>query len=355
MWLMLDRRDRLAAGLAERLRTKLEELPGQGGSPLYAHVLAHAAEDVEAGGPVLEVLRPFAGEPRGSALALRLLCAVHRIVLEGGAPQLARHFPSAGGESGPDGAWPAFRAVLEERPDDVRASIARPCQTNDVGRCAALLPGFLEVARELGPRLRILELGAAAGLNLNWDRFRYAFEGWSWGPQDSATRITGAAGRPPALGTPVSVVARRGCDAAPLDPAGEDTRLRLRASIWPEHLDRLARLDGALAVAAAHPPAIDRADLCDWLEEQLAQPAPGVATVVYHSIVWQYLDEPHRDRLRALVAAAGARASTGAPFAWLRMEPAGGRAAVTLSTWPGGRERIVARSGYHGPPVVIEG
>ncbi|HUR87438.1 MAG TPA: DUF2332 domain-containing protein [Solirubrobacteraceae bacterium] len=351
---MLDRRDPRAAGLTERLRTKLEELPGQGGSPLYAHVLARAAEDVEAAGPVLEILRPFAAEPRGSALALRFLAAVHRIVLEGGAPQLARHFPSAGGDAGPDGAWPAFRAVLEERPDDVRASIARPCQTNDVGRCAALLPGLLEIARELGPRLRILELGASAGLNLNWDRFRYAFEDWSWGPEDSAVRISGAAGRPPALGAPVRVVARRGCDAAPLDPADEDTRLRLRASIWPEHLERLARLDGALDVAGAHPPAVDRADLCDWLEERLAQPALGVATVVYHSIVWQYLDQARRDRLRELIAAAGARASAEAPVAWLRMEPAGGRAAVTLTTWPGGHERIVARAGYHGPPVVIE-
>jgi hypothetical protein len=76
-----------------------------------------------------------------------------------------------------------------------------------------------------------------------------------------------------------------------------------------------------------------------------------VATVVYHSIVLQYLDQTSRDRVAAAIAAAGARASVAAPFAWLRMEPGGEQAEVRLTLWPDGGERLVATTGFHGRDV----
>lgn len=160
-------------------------------------------------------------------------------MLAGHAPQLARHYPSAGGREPPESAWQAFRDVLEAHPEEVGAALARPCQTNEAGRCAALLPGFLAIAREHGPALRILELGASAGLNLNWDRYRYEGDGWAWGPPRARLRIAGVSDRMPGHDPDVRVVERAGCDTAPLDPADEDTRLTLRAAIWPERVDRL--------------------------------------------------------------------------------------------------------------------
>ena len=62
--------------------------------------------------------------------------------------------------------------------------------------------------------MRVLELGASAGLNLNWDRFRYERSAAAFGPPDSPVRLPLAGTPPPAL----RIVARRGCDAAPLDP-----------------------------------------------------------------------------------------------------------------------------------------
>src|SRR5206468_409136 len=110
--------------------------------------------------------RPHASDPELSALALRLMAAVHRLVLEGKAPGLAPFYPSVGGTGPPGEAWPAFVSTLEAHPDEVIAGAARPCQTNEVGRSAALLLGFLEVARWKGLPFRLLELGASAGLNL---------------------------------------------------------------------------------------------------------------------------------------------------------------------------------------------
>jgi hypothetical protein len=52
---------------------------------------------------------------------------------------------------------------------------------------------------------------------------------------------------------------------------------------------------------------------------------------------------------------AGEVATAAPPLAWLRMEPAGERAEVRLTCWPGGEERLLARVGYHGDPVQLLG
>jgi hypothetical protein len=62
------------------------------GSPLYSALLEQAADDAGRGGVVAELLGPVAG-PYGSMLGLRLMSAVHRIVLQGAAPALAAITP----------------------------------------------------------------------------------------------------------------------------------------------------------------------------------------------------------------------------------------------------------------------
>jgi hypothetical protein len=150
------------------------------GSSLYSTLLRHAAEDVRAGGVCCAVLHDHHDDPPDSALGLRFLGAVHRLVLEEKAPQLAACYPSAGGDSNCDDLWPRFRAVVEHHEAVLRELVHRPVQTNEVGRCAALLGGFLEVARQTGLPLRLLEVGAAGGLILRWDQYRYeaGHEGW---------------------------------------------------------------------------------------------------------------------------------------------------------------------------------
>ena len=77
----------------------------------------------------------------------------------------------------------------------------------------------------------------------------------------------------------------------------------------------------------------------------------GRATVVFHSVVWQYLHEADQERLRNHVGRVGENATVGAPLAWLRMEPEEGAMVVRLTMWPGGRERLLALTGAHGQQV----
>ena len=178
------------------------------GSPLYAHLLERAAEDADSGGPVYDLLEPFdAPSFRADALALRLMAAVHRLVLTGSTPRLAAHYPSAGGSGGVDGAWPAFRDVLVEQRDRLAPVVALPCQTNEVGRCAALAFGFLEVAARYGRPLRLLEIGASAGLSLRFELFRYGGGGARFGPAASPVDLSGFwLGAPPHMPAEVRVV-----------------------------------------------------------------------------------------------------------------------------------------------------
>jgi len=60
-------------------------------------LLEALADDWAAGGPVREVLAGHEDDSGPSALGMRLLGSIHRLVLTGRAPDLARYFPTAGG------------------------------------------------------------------------------------------------------------------------------------------------------------------------------------------------------------------------------------------------------------------
>jgi hypothetical protein len=325
------------------------------GSPLYAQLLEHAAQDAADGGPTYDVLEPYDSHSfRADALALRLMAAVHRLVLLGRAPALAACYPSVGGDATRPETGDAFRTLLTDDADTVRGLVARPCQTNEVGRSAALAFGFLAVAARTGLRLRLLEVGASAGLNLRFDHFHFAGGGASFGPPDSPVNLEGLwSESPPELPSRLVVEERRGCDPRPVDPASAEGGLVLLSSVWADQVARFARLRGAIHIAAQVPASVTTASVEDWLPLELAQSRSGVATVVYHSIVDEYFSTEIRTAFHGALQAAGARSGSDDPLFWLRLEPFGDMLSysVRLTSWPGGRDETVARSGAHGSDV----
>jgi hypothetical protein len=318
------------------------------GSPMYARMLERAADDLLAGGPVWRAVEPYADRPFNFTHHLRLMGATHRLALAGEAPELAAHYRSTGGDGDVDAAWKAFIALLEKR----EIKLDRPVQTNEVGRSAALLGGFLTVAAQTGLGLRVLELGTSAGLNLRWDRFRYEAGDWAFGDPSSPAQIPCEwSGNRPPLPPQVWVVERAGCDPAPIDATTEDGSLWLQAFVWPEMVERLKLLRAAIEVARRTPVTLDQASAPDWVEERLARERGGSATVIFHSIMWGYMTDDDRARIAHAIADAADRATDSEPLAWLRMEPGADETDVTLTTWPGFEERVIARASYHGRPV----
>ena len=136
---------------------------------------------------------------------LRLLAALHHLVLRGAAPELARFYPSAGGDQPPSGAWAVARETIAGNEAFIRDRARRTVQTNEPGRCVALYGGLLWLAERHRLPIRLLEIGASAGLNLNADRFAYVVGGVTLG--DAASPLTFTE---PWDGIPVRRPGRRG-------------------------------------------------------------------------------------------------------------------------------------------------
>jgi hypothetical protein len=323
-------------------------------APFVAGLLAHIADDVEAGGPSADLLAPFAAlEPHAMRQALpglRLTAALNELALSGDDPDLAARFPRPDRPLDPDGAWSAARAAMVRAPERLAVFMAHEPQTNEVARAAMLLGGFLEATRATNLPLRCFEIGASAGLNLNWDRFRYRLGELEWGDPESAVRLAPEwRGPSPAAASP-TVISRAACDRRPVEVADPAEARRLLAYVWPDQFERVARLKAAIGVARRTGVTVETADAVEWTRQRAA-PAPGALTIVYHSIFMQYLTPPARAALAAAISAHGARATRDAPFAWLRMEPnlpSIEDSQVRLTLWPGGEERLLAHVHPHG-------
>ena len=330
------------------------------GSPMYAELLSRLADDIEAGGPTARLLRGHEDDPGPSGLALRLAGSVHRLVLEGAAPELAAYYPTAGGTWSADGVT-AVLDLLDKRAADVLPLLHHAPQTNEVGRAAALLGGLLRMAEQWPLPVRLFEIGASAGLNLLADRFRYSDDrGREWGDARSPVLLARAwAGAALPLEQTVVVLERGGCDVHPVDVTTEDGRLTLASYVWPDMIARQTRLAGAIALASREPVPVVRADAASYVES-LALEA-GTVTVLWHSVMWQYVPTDQQARVTARLEALGAEASGDTRLVHLYGEPvrrAAGerhRFLVCAHTWPGdGGRRVLGAMEPHGLPVTWE-
>lgn len=324
---------------------------GELGSPLYAVLLARLADDLAAGGPTARVLRGHEHDPGPSALALRLLGSVHRLVLERRAGALAAYWPSVGGTWDDADGTAAVLDLLDREPGLVAEWLDRPPQTNEVGRAAALVGALRHLPTAARLPVRLVELGASGGLNLLADRLPLPDGAWE-GPTP-----------PPWPG--LRFLDPVGCDPHPVDVRTTQGRLTLTAYVWADQTDRLERLRHALDLAQRLPVDVRRATARELLAE--VEPREGAVTVVWHSVMWQYLDESERSDVAARIEGLAARASASAPVAHVAMEPRRRRPdgpremLVTLRCWSGagdsdsdGAEQVLGVAAPHGVPVVWE-
>ncbi len=228
------------------------------------------------------------------------------------------------------GPYEELRSVLLSRWPEVEATVlARATQTNEVGRCATLLPALAGLAAP-GEGLALIEVGCSAGLCLLPDRYSYRYAT----PQGTVG-VDPPGGVSPVVvrcevhaGVPVPEVVprvawRRGVDLHPLDVADPDAVAWLAGLVWPEHHERRARLAAAVRLARADPPVLVAGDLLEVLPDLVAQVPAGLTPVVFHSAVAAYLSTDDRERLVELMTGLmGGRGSGPArrPLHWVSNE-----------------------------------
>ena len=265
-------------------------------SPLYA-LLGHAVADSD---DLLELANErLPGQPPPNIL----FATVHAYLAGRPAEPLAAYYATLGGMRAPDADAPRLFQELCRRERDALLPVIRNrlTQTNEVRRSALLLPAFAEVTALSGQPLALFEIGPSAGLNLNFDRYHYRYGGFATGDLTSPLTLEcEPRGDVPRVQVP-AVASRLGIDINPLYVTNPDDVAWLRALLWPEHTDRLALLNAALAIAAAHPPPLLAGDVFEVLPPHIAETPAGHAVCVFATFVLIQFTPEMRLRLRELL------------------------------------------------------
>ncbi|MEV7323709.1 DUF2332 domain-containing protein [Streptomyces sp. NPDC093970] len=275
-----------------------------GDMPVSGHLVAMLADDVERHGPIGEMV---SGHPEAATplFCLRVLAGVKMLVSSGRATDLAAHFEHFLSKTG-DQDYEArgrelFRDTLFRYREEISAALDRPVQQHMPGRAGFLLRG-LGMLR--APRIRLLELGACAGLNLILDQYRWFGVGWEWGDRNSSVRLAADGPNPGDF----TIVERAGCDLAPRDPGDTHDAMVLRSFIPIERDIEELELDDALKLASASRIRVEKADAVSWLRNELAKPVEkGVYTVVWHSLFWWYLSPEEHAEVESIIATSARR------------------------------------------------
>ena len=209
----------------------------------------------------------------------------------------------------------ALQAFVRRHGEEIGAIMrSHTTQTNEVGRCAVLLP-----ALPPGP-LALLEVGSSAGLCLLLDRFRYEFGSVAIGEASSSVRMSCVvSGRVPLPPVMPRIVWRRGLDLSPIDVRDEGAVRWLLACVYPDQRERRRRLESAIDLARADPPVVMAGDLVDDLPAQLAEAPADAQLVVVHSAVLTYVRSDRRQAFAGILSDASRRRD----IVWLSNEPAG--------------------------------
>lgn len=323
-----------------------------------------------------ELAAPLLAAPPAQRRAILYFAAV-QYVLRTVAPDhpLAGYLPTLGGTRGVDADLPAAFADLVSAHRDALIALcaSRTTQTNEARRAALLRPGFGRAAALAGGRpLGLVELGTSAGLLLLSDAYACRYEQGArtatYGPAGGLTLTCEVRGDrwPEPAAAELTVTGRVGIDLAPIDPTDRAATDWLRSCIWPEHTDRLARLDAALAEVARARPRMLAGDMVATLPTALSSVDEEAVPVVFASNAVNYLPAADLARLVATLDRVGRQrdlavlfneaASYGAELFIGRRPAEAGPPGVlnvgvlTLVAWRDGRAtvEVLARTGPHG-------
>ncbi|MEO1059544.1 MAG: DUF2332 domain-containing protein, partial [Actinomycetota bacterium] len=276
-------------------------------APLYAAISTYLANTPELTDPLLAA-------PDTQRQPVLLLAAIHHLLIEDSSEPLATWYPNLHGDARPAGdpaLGPTLAEFITRRTTDITEVTAqRTTQTNEIGRCAFLVPALAIVAAEVTMPLVHLDVGASGGLNLLLDRLAYRYAPTaSDDPQsiphtalgDASTvelrcDVTGAMPMPDAL---PDIAARCGIDRSPIDVTDSTEARWLEACVWPDQHDRFERLVAAIEIARDHPPELLAGDAMTSTVPALERMTTRGHPVVTNTWVLNYFEPAARQAYAA--------------------------------------------------------
>lgn len=305
-------------------------------SPLYQHLTDVIADDPR----LLDVLNSVEHPPRHNVL----FAGVQYLMLRDGARPLTDFYPNFTDKPRRMGAvdGPFTDFVLSHADELITIGRTRYTQTNECRRCVALLPAVWATGVS---HFHLIDFGASAGLNLHMDRYRYEWDGVTWGPLDSSVELETEMRGAGVVPRDIEILSRAGLDLNPLDPSDPDDRRWLQALVWPEHEQRRSRLVASLQIAAAHPVDQIQGNALTTLPLALSRLAGEEPAVVINSFILNQLSPEERERFeQILVEGRRERPVFRVSMEWL--DPAAD--AADLEVDEGSGSRLVGRAQPHG-------
>jgi hypothetical protein len=293
-------------------------------SPLYRRLAEHVTADDR-------LLSLAANARRGQQVPILFFAVVHYLVRCNRDDPLARYYSSVCADVRNDDPFPPFRSFCFDHEDEIRELLAtRLVQTNEPRRAVALRLGLGVIASAAEGPFDLLELGASAGLNLCFDRYRIEVGGRALGPMASPVRLDCE----PRSAIPETALIeprlerRLGVDLEPLDVRSAQDREWLQALVWPEHRQRAVLLDSALRLVAEDPPSVERADAVADLRAVVERVADTKPLCLFHSALYAHIPQDRRERfVESVIAIGGER-----DLYWLSLEAPG------VHQWPSVRD-----------------
>lgn len=194
-------------------------------------------------------------------------------------------------------AYNLFREfVLDHEDEIVEIGRTRRTQTNEVARSAVIFPWVAYAAAQWDQPAHAVDIGASAGLNLCLESLAFTYQGThpaAVGDGDLALECDNRGDFPIPAAMP-EFATRSGLDLNPLDVTREADVDWLRALVWPEHRDRLARLDAAIAVRRQTPVTMIEGDAAQTLRELDATLAPGPMLLWHTVALYQFTGAQRR-------------------------------------------------------------
>jgi len=319
-------------------------------SLLYMNLAQRVAEDPQ-------VLGIAAATHDKAALPNLFFAAVHLLLLNGEGHQLAGFYPTLHSDTRHhdySSVYPHFRNFALEHEKEIREVMrTHTVQTNEVGRCALLIPAFELVADQTDHQpLNMIEIGSSAGLTLPWDKYHYRYgESLECGDPNSPVRIECSLRgdlQPPIPKELPRVAIRKGIDLSPIDLTDPDSVQWLRALVWPDNPRRATLLEHAVQLAKQNPPDIMTGNALELLPGLIKKVPEREPLCIYHSFTLTFANKEQQERLhRLLTNAAKVRALF---LVWLEWPTESDTPILGLEKFIDGvkEEKILARCHSHG-------
>lgn len=311
-------------------------------------------DKIAQGSDVFDPLARLVNDPDVFAgnFPLRLAGALHGFVLENPDCALAKAYPPAQWDQ--DLIWAGLGKTIAQNADWIATWVMVPPQTNEIRRSSVIAAAARGIFDRYQLPLMVSEVGASAGLNLNFDRYQVAAKGFDFTPRDPILTLTPDWRGGPVRTGDIPVVDRAGVDIAPLDAQDPRDALKLRAYTWPDQIDRLERLEAALPHQKTQ---IERGEAGPWLAKRINLQPENVVHFIYHTVVRQYFDPASEKEFQSALDMAASRATQQRPVAHFSMEYDGAvdSAGLRLSIWPAGICCDLGRADFHGRWVAWTG